>query len=102
MAGSNTLTAAAGTGRPVTFTATGTAGDATQVTIHAGDTQAATVGTAIATPPAVLIRDQFNNPVAGVAVTFAVTSGGGTVSPVTAVSTDASGIAATTDRKSVV
>src|SRR5204862_1173008 len=80
-AGSNTLTASIGTGNPVTFTATATAGAATQLTIHAGDTQSATVGTALATPPAVFVQDQFGNPVAGVAVTFAVTSGGGTVSP---------------------
>src|SRR5207247_2229181 len=92
-AGSNTLTASIGTGSPVTFTATATAGAATQLTIHAGDTQAATVGTAIATPPAVLVRDQFDNPTAGVPVLFAVASGGGTVNPATAVSTDANGIA---------
>src|SRR5204863_9097995 len=96
-AGANTLTAtAAGTGTPVTFTATGTAGQATQLTIHAGNTQSATVGTAVATPPALLVRDQFDNPTAGVQVLFAVASGGGTVNPATAVITDASGIATIT------
>jgi YVTN family beta-propeller protein len=43
----------------------------------------------------VLVRDQFNNPVPGHAVTFAVTAGGGSVAGGNAV-TDASGIAAVT------
>jgi len=64
--------------------------------INAGDGQSAAVGTAVAIAPSVIVRDQFNNPVAGVSVTFAVASGGGTVDPTTAVTTDASGIAAVT------
>src|SRR5204863_2352655 len=86
-------TATAGTARPVTFTATAIAGAATQLTIHAGDTQSATVRTEVAIPPTVMVQDQFGNPLAGVAVTFAITSGGGAVSPLTAVPTDANGIA---------
>src|SRR5439155_757036 len=70
-AGTNTLTASATglTGSPVTFSASGTAGPATQIALNAGNSQTAPAGTAVATPPSVLVRDQFNNPVAGVAVT---------------------------------
>ncbi|PYO69270.1 MAG: hypothetical protein DMD69_03370, partial [Gemmatimonadetes bacterium] len=95
-AGTNTLTASATglTGSPVTFSASGTAGPATQIALNAGNSQTAPAGTAVATPPSVLVRDQFNNPVAGVAVTFAPASGSGTVNPTTPVTTDASGVAA--------
>src|SRR5262245_13405471 len=95
-AGANTLTATSGglTGSPVTFSATGTPANASSVALEAGDGQSATVGTAVAIAPTVIVRDQFNNPVAGVSVTFAVTAGGGTVSPATSVTTDASGVAA--------
>jgi hypothetical protein len=44
----------------------------------------------------VLVRDQFDNPVQGHAVTFAVQTGGGTVSPLTAVATLANGTATVT------
>ncbi|HJS42094.1 MAG TPA: hypothetical protein VJ755_01360, partial [Gemmatimonadales bacterium] len=97
-AGPNTLTAASGTlaGSPLTFTAAGTAGPATAIAVHAGHGQTAMVGTAVTGPPAVIVRDQFGNPVAGVAVTFAVASGGGSVSPATPVISDVNGIAAAT------
>src|SRR5207249_6149902 len=78
-AGTNTLTATSSGLSPVTFTATGTAGEASSLAIAAGDNQSAPVGTAVATRPAVLVRDQFNNPVPDVTVTFAVASGGGSV-----------------------
>lgn len=68
-------------------------GPAQQMMVFAGNNQSAIAGTAVAIRPAVLVRDQYNNPVPGVAVTFAVTAGGGSVT--TAVpSTDANGIAA--------
>src|SRR5213080_1108886 len=53
-------------------------------------------GTAVATPPAVLVRDQHGNPVQGVSVTFAVASGGGSVNPTSPVATGLDGIAAAT------
>ena len=43
-----------------------------------------------------MITDAAGRPVAGTAVTFAVASGGGSVSPTTPVPSDASGVAATT------
>jgi len=96
-AGANTLTATSAglTGSPVTFTATGTAGSSL-IAIHAGNNQSAPVGTAVAIPPAVIVRDAANNPVAGVTVTFAIASGAGTVEPTAPMTTDANGIAAVT------
>ena len=46
----------------------------------AGDAQTAVVGTPVATPPSVLVKDATGNAVAGVPVNFVVTGGGGTVS----------------------
>jgi hypothetical protein len=81
-AGSNTLTVTntSMSGSPQTFTATGTAGTATQLAINAGNSQSALIGTAVTTPPSVIVKDANNNPVSGVSVTFAVASGGGSVS----------------------
>jgi hypothetical protein len=70
-----------------------TAGAATQVAINAGDNQSATIGTAVAVAPSVIVRDGGSNPVAGVSVTFAVASGGGSLAAGGDVTTDASGIA---------
>ena len=94
--GPNNLTATSSglTGSPVAFTATGTAAAATQIALNAGNNQTATVGTAVATPPSVIVRDQFGNPVTGVAVTFATTGDNGTVDPAAAVATNPSGVAA--------
>jgi hypothetical protein len=79
----NSVTATSGslTGSPVTFTASATAGAATQIAANAGNNQTAAVSAAVPTPPSVLVRDAFNNPVSGVAVTFTVTGGGGTTVP---------------------
>ncbi len=77
--GANTLTATVAGLTPVTFTATGIAGAATQIAQLAGNGQAAVVNTILPTAPAVIVRDQFNNPVPGVGVSFAPASGGGTV-----------------------
>jgi adhesin/invasin len=94
-AGSNGLNASAAglTGSPVAFTATGRAGSATQMAIKDGNGQSATVGTAVAIKPSVILKDQFNNLVAGAPVVFAVLSGGGTVTGGTD-TTDAQGVAA--------
>ena len=94
----NTLSATSAglTGSPLTFTASATAGAATQIAINGGNGQTATVNTNVATAPSVIVRDAFSNPVSGVLVTFAVTGGGGSVNPVTAIATNASGIAQVT------
>src|SRR5439155_1026320 len=71
------------------------AGAAATIAENGGNGQSAPAGTAVATPPSVIVRDGAGNPVSGIAVAFAVTSGGGTVSP-TSVATNGSGIAAVT------
>ena len=67
---------------------------ATTIAVNDGDNQSAFLNTAVSTPPAVIVTDANANPVSGVDVTFTVASGGATVDPVTAVTTDANGIAA--------
>ncbi len=62
------------------------------LTISSGNNQVATVGTALAVAPAVLVKDQSGNGIPGITVTFAVTGGGGSVTGATA-TTDAGGIA---------
>jgi adhesin/invasin len=67
------------------FQATARAGAAASISKVSGDPQA-TVGSGASPSPAVRVADRFGNPVAGVAVTFSVASGGGSVtgeSPVT-------------------
>ena len=73
-----------------------TPGTATQIALNAGNNQSATAGSAVATVPSVIVKDANGNPVAGVSVTFAVATGGGTVAPTTAVTTGSDGIAAVT------
>jgi adhesin/invasin len=68
------------------------AGAAATIAISAGNGQSATVGTAVTTAPSVRVADANNNPVSGVVVTFAVASGGGSATGLSA-TTDASGIA---------
>jgi hypothetical protein len=73
-------------------TVTFVAGAAAAIAKTAGDAQTGTVGAALGVAPSVTITDANGNPVAGVAVTFAVASGGGTVTGGTQ-TTNASGIA---------
>ncbi len=72
------------------------AGAPTQMAVQVGNGQTATAGSTVPVPPSVVVRDVSGNAVAGVAVTFAVASGGGSVLPVAAVTTNAGGIAAAT------
>jgi flagellar hook protein FlgE len=60
-----------------------------------GDAQTGTVGSTLPQPLVVRVTDAHNNPTPGVAVTFAVTSGGGSVTTASA-ATDAQGLASTT------
>jgi hypothetical protein len=70
-AGSNTLTASATNDTTsFVFSATGTAGPATQISKNGGDLQSATVETAVATPPSVKVMDAHDNPVSGATVLF--------------------------------
>lgn len=92
MAGPNTMDATVATVGTVTFNATGEPGPATHLQIDGGNGQSAIAGSPVTTSPSVVALDAFDNPIEGVAVTFEVTSGGGSItgSPAT---TDASGIA---------
>ena len=91
-AGTNEVAATAEGGVSVQLTATATAGPAAIMAVHQGDGQSATVSTTVSLKPSVVVRDAFANPVEGVAVTFAVTSGGGSAVG-TARTTDENGIA---------
>ena len=73
-----------------------TAGAPSTVAVNAGNGQTAPVGTAVTIAPSVVVRDISGNPVGGVSVTFAAAPGSGSVTPVTPVLTDGSGIAAAT------
>lgn len=91
-AGTQTLTATAEGIAPVVFTAQVAPGPAVNLVRLSPEGLQATVGTAVATPPSARAQDAFGNPVSGVAVTFAVTFGGGTIAPAQR-TTDANGIA---------
>ena len=91
--GTNTVEVSAeGVSETVTFTAEGI--PPTQ-TIVSGNNQIATTGTALANPFVVEVLDGNGDPLAGVAVTFTVVAGGGTLSNTTSV-TDANGQATST------
>ena len=83
------------TNNPVVFTATGLAGPPASMVAVSLTTQAAPAGSNVGDPPSVIVRDAAGVPVSGLAVTFAVTAGGGSVvgSPAT---TNANGIATLT------
>jgi hypothetical protein len=91
-AGSQTATATVGSLIPLSFSATATAGAAASVAKQAGDGQTAVTGQPVAVRPAVIVRDGFNNPKPGAAVTFAATPGNGAVTGANQ-TTNASGIA---------
>ena len=63
---------------------------ATALSIVSGDKQSGLVGETLANPLVVEVRDQYDAPMVGVTVTFAVSTGGGSLSAATAV-TDANG-----------
>ena len=86
----------------VTATSEGKSGQATitvvpgppsKMIVNGGDNQSVAAGAAVPTPPSVKITDAGDNPIANVAVTFTVASGGGSITGGSA-TTDASGIAA--------
>ena len=81
-------------GRSVTFTATALPDAPTQASKNAGDKQNAAPGAALPVPYAVLVRDQYGNPVPGVTVNWAAAAGQGSVSPAAGV-TGAGGVATT-------
>jgi len=85
-------TAAAAGVTSAVFAATANAGPPASVVVQAGDNQRAAQSTPVAVRPAVQVRDQYNNLVSGAAVSFAIDSGGGSVTGFNPV-TNGSGIA---------
>lgn len=75
-----------------TASVTLTPGPAAAVAVNSGNNQSAVVGAAVTTAPSVKITDADGNAVAGVAVIFAVASGGGSVNG-SSQTTNAAGIA---------
>ena len=73
-----TATAAGLVGSPISFTATTTAGAATQLVIVSGNNQSGVTGNPLAAPMVVEARDALNNPVSGVSIAFTTLTGGGT------------------------
>jgi adhesin/invasin len=94
-AGPRNLGAAAPAFNPGSHPTAVTAAAPDHLVIVAGDNQQARVNAAVAVNPKVLVTDRYDNPVAGVSLTFTATSGGGSVgsSPVLS---DGLGVAATT------
>ena len=92
--GRNTVVARVAELNPVIFSAIGLAIPTTLSGIS-GDEQEGAAGTALPQPFVVEVRDQNDNPLEGAEVTFAVTSGGGTLSAAKA-TTDANGRASST------
>src|SRR5205807_438191 len=92
--GSNRMTATAGTlsGSPVTFTATGTAGAAATIAANSPTSQSTTATLVPYTTLFRSVKDANGNPVAQVAVTFAVAPGNGTITGASQ-TTNASGVA---------
>jgi hypothetical protein len=78
VAGTQTLTASASGLPAIIFTAQAAAGPV-QSLMPINDAQTGLVNTVLANPPSVRAVDQYGNAVAGLVVTFAITSGGGTL-----------------------
>ncbi|OYV72126.1 MAG: hypothetical protein B7Z72_05470 [Gemmatimonadetes bacterium 21-71-4] len=83
---SATATLAGATGSPVTFSATGTPGAATQLTLVSGNSQSAVTSTAFTNPLVVKVADQFGNGIAGDTVAWLSLHGVTSVLPAKAAS----------------
>jgi adhesin/invasin len=93
VSGDNTLTATPAGLSTVQIAATAVPGAATKLQVSAGDNQSAVAGAAVTVSPSVVALDDFDNGVAGIAVTFVVASGGGSIIGATQ-TTDSLGVAA--------
>lgn len=79
-------------GTPVSFIGNATAGNAAQMSKSAGDSQTALISTTLPSPHTVIIKDGHGNVVGGFKVSWAVGTGGGSISDTAPVS-DGSGVA---------
>jgi hypothetical protein len=89
--GEQSARAYAGTAVPVVFDVNATVGPPASLTLVSGGNQSAKVNTTLASDIVIRVKDAYNHLVAGAEVTFVVNTGGGTVTPTTAIS-DANGI----------
>lgn len=90
IAGVNTVAVTVGSLAPLLITVNGVAGPAASLVVKGNEAQSAVAGSALPNPLSIQLRDQFGNGVAGSPVTFIVTEGGGTISPLSA-TTDSNG-----------
>lgn len=93
--GTQLVTASASGASSASFTATANPRAASVLVVVSGNNQTGPATSPLASPLVVAARDTFGNGVPGVAVTFSVTAGGGSVSP-TSATTASSGTASTT------
>src|SRR5205807_772453 len=93
-AGPNTLTATSTSlsGSTATFSATGTAGTAATIAANSATSQSAAAGTAVTSPPSVIVKDANGNPVSLHAALPISAAGSGSVTGGTQ-TTNGSGIA---------
>lgn len=80
----------------VVFTATGVAGAAASIVSTAGDGQRVAASGVLPVAPSIKVLDSNGNGVAGVAVTFTVTAGGGSMDGIASVTTLTNGAGAAT------
>ncbi len=78
-------------GSPVSFTQTATAGNASSLVLVSGNNQTADAGAALPNPLVVRLSDADWNPIPGMAVSWVIGQGGGSIAP--SGDTDASGVA---------
>lgn len=90
--GTGRVTAAISSGASVTFSLTVGGGEPSSITKKSGDALTAVAGMPVPGRPTVEVHDAFGNPVAGAAVAFEVTGGGGSITG-GAATTDGYGIA---------
>ncbi|MEO5904914.1 MAG: GDSL-type esterase/lipase family protein, partial [Gemmatimonadaceae bacterium] len=76
--GTVTITATSET-KSATVSLTVVPGPPAKIVLFSGNNQSVAAGAPVPNPLAVLVTDAGNNPISGVAVTFAVTAGGGTI-----------------------
>lgn len=91
IAGVNTITVTVGTLTPLNVSVNGKAGAPANIVFVTGTNQTAAAGSTLAVSPVAQVRDQFGNGVPGIAVSFAIQEGEGTLSSTNIVMTDASG-----------
>ncbi|HEX4561108.1 MAG TPA: Ig-like domain-containing protein, partial [Gemmatimonadales bacterium] len=90
--GGETTTATVASLTPASFSVTAQVGGATQMALNGGDLQKDTVGHLLPVALSVIVKDALNNAVPGVAISWAVLNGGGTIDSATS-HTNGSGIA---------